>query len=413
MTAFLYRRLAYHVDGTQVYILGKFPQPIGNHNANVLTTLPVDDPRQFEATSLEAMNRTEGPAAKIDYRRVGMLFLFPVPMRIRGILPFIRQSWWQRISGLTVHTRLKGTRLEYSQDVSDVGGGTWVDLGAIPQPYGHEIPDTDVRTELPGLLVDHRTRENGSTFYSFYVPTPVPGDDTPTGLNEPWSAVGTHVRSAQDLGILWKTDYAAGVGGVAPYDLREVTALRVMFEDLPAPPGYRVTSPDPLKATMFANFYLYGNPEQGAWRNYMQVQDSKYHDAELARLLSWGIAPWDSSADRGIRIQNLSPTHTAWNIEVFFDPGGLVLPYVLANQFVLSLDGGVEWSSKVILSSLGPGATSPEILTRRVTLTGDALGPTQPLIRTRVTEWRDEPPPNSFASGVTVISSKVRERVSA
>lgn len=386
MTAFLYRRLAYHLDGTQVFLLGTFNDNYSDKD-DVFTEPPeVADVRDFDPTALEAMNRLDGNVAFIDgARRVGMIFLFPTPMRIRGILPF----------GYPLH-------LWYSQDATEFADGTWTDMGLIPQttsamlgppttpPAGTGRYSADIRTTPPTGF--------GNEWDVRIVPTyPDEGIDN-VALRHSWTDPYPPDHTAFDLGVLWKTEYSASTGGVVPYDMRQVTAMRFLFD--PPIASYPAT-------VVYQNLYLYGGPELGSWRNYMQVFDENFKDDTYAAQMDWGHAQWDSSADRGIRIKNQSPTHTASDIEVYFDPGHLTIPYVQADMFVMSIDGGKSWYSKVVISSLGPQALSTVIKIRRVTIEGDRPGPTQALIRTKVGDWNgyDYAPKTLQVYGVIEITS--------
>jgi len=365
MTAFPYRRLAYHVDGTQVFLLGPKTvyglDPVINDDIYLNVNLPED----FEPNALAALNAIDGRSAVIQKARTGLFFLFPVPMRIRGILPCIVGK-----AGTFDPTLASPVTVEYSQDATELADGTYTSVGAVPQTLAEWLLTPPTSPDSGTVLeADNKAMWNiNSGTISAREPNITPDD--PDNL----IATSTRLAGAGDLSFVSTQTFASGVGGVAPYDLRQVTALRVWF------------SGNPLER--YSNLFLYGDPEEGAWRNYMQVQDMNHHDATLRSLLDWGDAPWDSSADKGIRIKNRSPVMEARDIDIYFD-SGFYITEARHNMFVFSLDQGQTWAEKVRLESLSPGATSPVILIRRVTTEADKLGLAQLLLRTQVGEWVD------------------------
>ncbi len=397
MTDFLYRRLAYHRDGTQVFMMGHRVIPSGYAYGTtdyITSSIPID----FDPNALAAMNDIGGDCAILSYRRTSLIFLFPTPMRIRGILPFFRQGLWVvgPIFSGTSYPRGNSIRLEYSQDATELADGTWVDMGIVPNTSPRFIAHSDLERRTT-FKADPMATEFSSGYYHRWFPLIYPGDEDEPRLNIMHFFSGdatynhtigalTYNRTSKDLGTLWKEDFVEGVGGVAPYDLRHVTALRLTFNADTPPVG---GNPDQYAETRerYSNLFLYGNPETGSWRDYMQIQDSEHHDAVYAAQMDWGTAPWHSSDDKGIRVKNLSPDAEARDIDVYFDFGTIAVPSQVSDMFVLSLDRGQTWEQKVRLSSLSPGATSPVILIRRVTTEDDPLGHTQALLRTEVGEW--------------------------
>jgi hypothetical protein len=379
VTDFLYRRLAYHVDGTQAFVFG--PKSVYAYNAVTydMETQTVQSIEDVEQNALAAMNSAQGNVAVVSVPRTGLLFLFPVPMLIRGVLPFFR---------LTYNTL--PVRMAYSQDATELADGTYIDAGVVPQTLSSALPTLDLRASVLGFRVDRKISSNNNNAELRDTRNNIlfPGDEDNLANTLPVGAGPTmnpnpalRTKTTVDLGSLRKQVYESGVGGVAPYALRHVTALRFTFD-----PALNPASGD---RNVLSNLFLYGHPEQGSWRNYMQVQDAEHHDAVFAAQMDWGNAPWDSSADRGIRIKNLSPTHEARDIDVYFDNGSIFLQDVRENMFVFSLDRGRSWVERIRLSSLSPGSTSPVILIRRVTTERDPIGSAEILLRTEVGEWVD------------------------
>lgn len=381
VTPFPYRRLAYHRDGTQVFLLGKRPFVTGMERKLEVRYFP----EQIGSNPLAAMNDLEGPSMQIEANRTGLLFLFPTPMRIRGVFPYIRSGSYQLGQNGPFIPRFAALQIEYSQDAKEFVDGTYVNLGIAPQLNALQIPFSGVTTLM---YFSSQPLVGESGLYSVQFPIvdwPDEDEDEYIAKFSHYTPTDTSARTLLDAGTRWKELYDPVTGGVVPYDMRRVTALRVTWAGAhPVPPGYIDRG---MGNGLDANLFLYGDPELESWRDYMQIQDAKHHDAVYSSELDWGASPYRSSADIGIRVKNLSPTGEARDIDLYFDLGPAFVTSALNDMFVLSLDNGKTWVQKLRLQSLGPGALSPVILIRRITTTADPLGHAQVLLRTEVGKW--------------------------
>jgi hypothetical protein len=83
--------------------------------------------------------------------------------------------------------------------------------------------------------------------------------------------------------------------------------------------------------------------------------------------LDWGVIARSSSADRLIRLRNLSTAYVASGVVVSVEELGVFEPArSIAAQHLLSLDGR-RFQSTVELGDLAPRAVGPPITVRRVT----------------------------------------------
>lgn len=101
--------------------------------------------------------------------------------------------------------------------------------------------------------------------------------------------------------------------------------------------------------------------------------------------LDWGDVPRSSSADKIVRVKNVSPTKTAVNARVSFDILTDGSPTVPAQHLVSY--GGSAFLSQVNLGSLGPGAISGPITLRRVTPSNAQYGLFAPRVSAVADSW--------------------------
>jgi hypothetical protein len=109
--------------------------------------------------------------------------------------------------------------------------------------------------------------------------------------------------------------------------------------------------------------------------------DSKMDPATL----DWGDVPRSSSADKIVRLKNMSSTSTANNVRVSFDILTDGSPSVPAQH--LASYGGGAFLSQVNIGSLGPGAISGPITLRRVTPSNAQYGLFAPRVSAVADSW--------------------------
>jgi hypothetical protein len=101
--------------------------------------------------------------------------------------------------------------------------------------------------------------------------------------------------------------------------------------------------------------------------------------------LDWGDVPRSSSADKIVRVKNVSSTKTAVNARVSFDILTDGSPSVPAQHLVSY--GGSAFLSQVNLGSLAPGAISGPITLRRVTPSNAQYGLFAPRVSAVADSW--------------------------
>jgi hypothetical protein len=118
--------------------------------------------------------------------------------------------------------------------------------------------------------------------------------------------------------------------------------------------------------------HLYGEIAPGENPDRLVFWSATADEKMPPATLDWGDVPRSSSADRIVRVKNISGTHTANNVRVSFDILTDGTPSVPA-QHLVSYGGGA-FLAQVNLGSLGPGAISGPITLRRVTPSNAVLG---------------------------------------
>jgi hypothetical protein len=118
--------------------------------------------------------------------------------------------------------------------------------------------------------------------------------------------------------------------------------------------------------------HLYGEPAPGANPDRLAFWSPTADVKMPPATLDFGDTPRSSSADKTVRVKNLSGTKTAGNVRVSYDILTDGSPSVPA-QFLLSFGGGA-FLSQVNVGTLAPGAISGAITVRRVTPSNAALG---------------------------------------
>jgi hypothetical protein len=104
--------------------------------------------------------------------------------------------------------------------------------------------------------------------------------------------------------------------------------------------------------------------------------------------LDWGDAPRSSSADRVVRVKNISPTKSAVNVRVSFDiltDATSPAPSVPA-QYTASYGGG-SFLAQVNIGTLAPGAISGPITLRRITPSNAQYGLFAPRVSAVADSW--------------------------
>lgn len=108
-----------------------------------------------------------------------------------------------------------------------------------------------------------------------------------------------------------------------------------------------------------------------------------WHPTSDARIggayFDWGDTPRSSSADRSVRVKNVSTTKTAHDVEVSFNALTDGIPSV-TSQFTVSENAGVSFTASVELGSIAPGGFSPVLVVRRNTTSEAALSVWEPRI---------------------------------
>lgn len=113
-----------------------------------------------------------------------------------------------------------------------------------------------------------------------------------------------------------------------------------------------------------------------------------YRDEALTEnYLPWGPVARGSSADKPVRVRNLSAAYTAVDVVVSVTEMGIAEPTrPVATQHLLSTDGR-RFTATVHLGALPPGAVSGLITLRRVTAVDADLGDGDFQLLAHPTEW--------------------------
>ncbi len=113
-----------------------------------------------------------------------------------------------------------------------------------------------------------------------------------------------------------------------------------------------------------------------------------YRDEELSEdYLPWGVVAPGSSADKTVRVRNLSPHYTAAGVVVSVTEMGLAEPTrAVAPQHLLSMDGQ-RFAATAQVGTIAPGAISGPVTVRRVTAVDADPGDGDFQLLAHPTEW--------------------------
>lgn len=134
---------------------------------------------------------------------------------------------------------------------------------------------------------------------------------------------------------------------------------------------FRVTN-GPSNQWFIHSLHLYGEPVPGANPNRLELWHPTLDQKLTPAHLDWGDVPRGSSADRQVRVKNLSPSQTAGAVRVAMEALTDATPSVPA-QHTLSHNGSA-FLAQVNVGDLAPGAISTPVTVRRVTPTNATLG---------------------------------------
>ncbi len=361
MSLFQHPRIDYAVDGTAVLLSTEdapFPGvELGGEQKRFLNATDGSGLEILES-EWESVSTTGSSPIKAGHY---MVFLFPRPMRIRGLLLMMRRAITSR-SGEYYPQYVKFD-VAYSSNASDSKSGTWTPVPSPPQTF------------LPGLggVIEPGYRRAIRLSGDAYNYSTIPEGDTsnPSAItwdNKLWS--GWHDAHINE----WD-----GSAGVTPVDLRNVTAIRLV------PNGYNVKSGFTVPTSGFydvlGNIFLYGAPETTD-RDLSFIGPSP----DVRHSVILGSDAPSSSEDTEVHIQNLSYLHTAKKISVSvaLDPTTETDP--LYARFLLSLDG-LSWAPTLSIAEISPRGVSPSIRIRRISGAGTILGPTAGILRATVGRW--------------------------
>lgn len=118
--------------------------------------------------------------------------------------------------------------------------------------------------------------------------------------------------------------------------------------------------------------HLYGEPVAGANPNRLTLWHPTLDQRVDPAYFDWGNTPRSSSADRTLRVKNLSSTLTANNVRVAMEALTDGTPSV-PGQHSVSFGGG-SFLAQVIVGDLAPGAISGVVTLRRITASNAQLG---------------------------------------
>lgn len=337
------KRLAYDVDGTQVFVKASL----------------INGGTLYEAhpTAVAAMNSTVGGGAHAESGLFGspssisgvfvythyVLFIFPEPVNLSGIyFSSIATSGSKEITGAVLKT---------SQDSTNGEDGIWDRLSNVPsgQDWARRVaasslpaPQT-VRDFLTGNVV-----VNGVTA--------LPPTDS------------------------YRKDYSLsglGVVKLSGQGTRNVRALRLENGI------YQEVGTEAFGSMIV---HLYGELSGKASQQRLEFWQTDSDLPADSEFYDWGDVSLGSSGDKSIRVKNLSTDLRAENVRVYCEDLLGYSPTVLSGQFLFSLDGAV-WTNDVQFSTLSPSAVSPEIQIRRVTPNDAPLASWSPRMRLDVGGW--------------------------
>lgn len=396
MPDFTERRIAYHSDGTMVFV----HRSADNGN----------DVLELEETAKAALNSeldagvyfTSDVWSWIPTSPVPdwLVFFFPLPMNLKGIY----NGLWHHISGqmnngsaFPAGTPTPGTfelnpmgypaLFEYSEDSTNGYDGTWQSLGVL-LPSSNSWPD-DGRD---GWLDEFYQRIGNRSFSANLVPT----------MKQPrtyyWAVQGLVSRLSTSLfpeyGSVVQDYFPDNVRtlshdydpvareGVHPINARRVRALRVSLTATGIPSTWLRQNND----GMMAFIGLFGEPEQ-VDDDRIELRNRDNDSVLDPTAFAWGDLVPSDSEDRAFRVKNSSGKRTAYRIRVTaIDTVVSVFP---ASQLLLfSKDEGMTWEPEVEIGSLGPGAVSRTILVRIISQENWPSGYQSVWINADAEEWR-------------------------
>lgn len=174
--------------------------------------------------------------------------------------------------------------------------------------------------------------------------------------------------------------------GVYPLDLHDVKAIKLTFpHPVYPPPGYNGDTAD-YDANLSGNVFFYGRPEEEAQSDYLRIRTTTVEGEVTPGELDLGDIDLWSSEDFEIRVQNMSPVHTASDVSISIDPGHDIVPNRSRVRFLFSWDGEV-WDANMRLPDLSPGAVTAVIRVRRVLGATSFRGADEALISASVGRW--------------------------
>ncbi len=374
MAELLSNRIPYHSDGSIVRVK--------------TATGWKESPR----TAVAAMNSVFGQQAFIN-ESVGLPFqgavwardnvnttdvgewqiLFAVPMDIDAAFLPVCSGGIQSIATSVFGPRQIPVKILYSHDTMGGDDGTWFEWGVTQNSF---IPMRAVDPSRPQHSVYAVTPPRGSM-------TSQTEESFVTSLNTaPGSFYMYPDTTAPDyLGLykhIWESFDNGGAQRLGLYNIR---GLRFQTQAWPGDPaGY--TSYSSLNWTL--SMFLYGAPTDGFY-DYIQVEDVTSGKSINQHETSWGTVAVHSSADKKVRVRNMSWNRTAKHVTISITPDNH-LPFYYEGMFLFSLDR-VRWDEELILYNLGPDTASQTIYMRRVTGAEFPEGFGEALISARVGKW--------------------------
>lgn len=393
------RRIAYHSDGTMVFLHRS------RDNGN--------DVVELETTAKEALNSEldagvyftsdiwswTAASATPDW----LIFFFPIEMNLKGIY----NGLWEGLTGqmksgaawpagipasaATYDIRALGysALFEYSEDSTNGYDGTWQSLGVLPASSNSWPDDGQSGSFVDFFEISNRNfsgaaaagkvpiMEDPRTYY-----WPIARQVT-RGSTDFFTEFGSEVSEYYPDNVrTLRQDYDPVTReGVHRINARRVRALRMSLSASGIPATW-------LKGTnvgMKAFIGLFGDAEQTD-DNRLELRDRNNDSAISPEAFAWGdIVPSDSE-DRSFRIKNTSTSSTA--IDIRIRAVDTVVSQLPASQLLLfSRDDGRTWEPEVALGSLGPGSVSRTIMVRLISQEDWPSGHQSVWVSAEAEEW--------------------------
>lgn len=179
-----------------------------------------------------------------------------------------------------------------------------------------------------------------------------------------------------------------GDGGVFPGGTPVSPGYRTSIQSITAlgirALRFRCSSGAPTNGT-YPTLHLYGRPSAGQNPNRLNFWHPTADTAMSGAYLDWGNTPRGSSADRTVRVKNMSATMTAEDITLAFDILTDATPSVPA-QFLISTDG-TTFEAMATIGDLAPGGISSVLTLRRNTPVDADLSVWAPRILAEAGSW--------------------------